>query len=90
MNNKIVQFPIKSYERERNHRGKRTVSCIVENRYLAFDLAGPEMVLGTPVYLQVVSENLDAGTSRDICTLFVTLEQLEKVVDVLRSEIKKE
>ncbi len=81
----IRKFPIDSWTREQNRRGKRSVLCIVSNRWLRFgEPAQQSLKLGTPMWLDVMTETEDENgelKSRKLCTLCVTVEQLQKLMD---------
>ena len=81
----IKKFPIDYWTRQQNRRGKRSVLCIISNRWLRFGKPSQQPIkLGTPIWLDVMTENEDENggvKSKKLCSLCVTVEQLQKLLD---------
>ena len=81
----VRKFPITSWRRIQNRHGKRSVSCIVSDRWLRFgEPAQQSLNMGTPICLDVMTETEDENgklESKKLCTLTVTVEQLKKLID---------
>lgn len=70
----ISKFPISSWKRVRNRRGKLSVSCIVSDRWLSFQPPHhTKLDVGTPVTVDVMTDG-DDGKSKKLCQLIVTIE----------------
>jgi hypothetical protein len=93
MDNSIVRFPIKTWRRIRNRRGKRSVSCHVTDRWLTFDETAKKNDLGNgevgTVFFVHVMTDASGDSSRKICELCITLEDLQKAVGNIRIEHAK-
>lgn len=85
---KVTRFPVNSWKRMLNRRGQRTVNCIVSERYLKYGTPGGPMEVGTPVEVEVLSENERTNFTKTLCRMNVTLEELEKMVETLKAEQK--
>ncbi len=82
----IRKFPITSWDRIQNSRGKRSVSCIISNRWLRFGEPEQQPInIGTPIWLDVMTETEEENGNtlepKKLCTLCVTVEQLQKLLD---------
>ncbi len=81
----IKRFPIDSWVREKNRRGKRSVLCIHSNRWLRFGKPSQQPLKhGTPIWLDVMTQTEDENgdvKSKKLCSLCVTVEQLQKLLD---------
>ena len=81
----IRKFPITSWRRMQNRRGKRSVSCIVSNRWLHFGEPSQQLFnSGTPISLDVMTETEDENgklETKKLCTLIVTVKQLQKLMN---------
>lgn len=82
----IRKFPITSWRRTQNRRGKRSVSCIVTERWLRFEEPDHQKLnIGTPISLDVMTDTYDEDDnfikSKKLCSLIVTVEQLHNLVD---------
>ncbi|MEP1199295.1 hypothetical protein [Tateyamaria sp.] len=85
MFNDVTRFPVKTWERIKNRRGKRSVSCIVTDRWLRFSEHADQISAGTVVFVDVMT---DAGEGeRKLCELCIPLEELAEAVKNI--EIKK-
>ena len=85
MDKNIERFPISGWEKTLNRRGKRSVSCIVSDRWLRFGEPDRQALnVGTPIELDVMTniphEN-DEFESKKLCSLIVTVEQLKKLME---------
>ncbi len=84
MDKNIQRFPISGWKRTLNRRGKRSVSCIVSDRWLRFGEPDQQALdIGTPILLDVMTETPDENDefkSKKLCGLIVTVEQLKKLV----------
>ncbi len=85
MNKNIQRFPISAWKRTLNRRGKRSVSCIVSDRWLRFGEPDQQALnIGTPIVLDVMTEITDENgkfKSKKLCSLIVTVEQLKKLME---------
>ena len=90
----IHRFPVSTWKRIWNQRGKRVVNCIVSGRYLRFGKVGKPSAgyfpdhgkVGTPVVLDVMTDTDSDAPDRKLCEMIVTLEELEAIVDLLKRE----
>ncbi len=84
MDHAVIRFPVKTLRRIKNRRGKRSVSCIVSDRWLKFDETAQWVDFGAgergaACFVHVMT---DAGnSSRKICEVCVLLEDLKAVLD---------
>jgi hypothetical protein len=74
----IVRFPTKTWQRILNRRGKRSVSCIVSDRWLRFHDDTHKMEEGTAILVDVMTDT--SGEPRKLAQLCLTLEDLRKVL----------
>jgi hypothetical protein len=74
----VTRFPTKGWQRASNRRGKRSVSCIVTDRFLRFEEKTQPMEEGTAVVVHVMTDG--SGEERKLTTLIITLEQLHRVL----------
>lgn len=74
----VTRFPVKAWERIKNRRGKRSVSCITSGRWLRFAEQANPTAAGTLVFVDVMTagENGD----RKLCELCIPLEELAQAV----------
>jgi len=79
MTKDVTRFPISGWQRQANRRGRRSVSCIVSDRWLRFSPKAQPVGEGTAVIVDVMTDA--SGTERKLCELILTLEQLRRVVD---------
>jgi hypothetical protein len=94
-NDNISKFPVSTWQRILNRRGKRTVNCIVSGRYLRYDDLGPSSIgyfparlkIGTPVTIDVMTDSDTEKEPRKICELTLTLEELKDMVSRLEKDI---
>jgi hypothetical protein len=77
--NEIVPFPMKSWQRMANRRGKMSVSCVVTDRYLRFAEKTGKIEMGTAVWVDVFTDS--SGEERKLCSLAITVEELRRVLD---------
>lgn len=87
MKGNITNFPIKSWQRMSNRRGRFSVSCVVSDRWLRFSPTSDVMELGSVVWVDVMTEV--SGDERMLCTLGITFEELRKALDNIDSGRKK-
>jgi hypothetical protein len=82
MSKNVTRFPMSTWQRIRNRRGKMAVSCIVSDRWLRFhSLYRDGIEMGTPIALDVVTNSHGHdGNPRKICSLIVTVEELRALV----------
>ncbi|GLQ36560.1 hypothetical protein GCM10007908_01800 [Rhizobium albus] len=84
----IEKFPISHYKRDLNRRGKKSLSCIISDRWIKVGKPHHEQLeLGTPIELEVLTAN-NPSTAEDykICSMKVTVEQLRDLL----AEIERE
>ena len=81
---KITKFPINTWERIRNQRGKGSVSCEVSGRWLRFSEKNEKQDFGTPVWLDVMTDAAEGD--RKLCQLCVTVEELERVLEHIKGK----
>jgi hypothetical protein len=74
----VTRFPTKGWQRAANRRGKRSVSCIVTDRFLRFEEKLQPAEEGTAVVVHVMTDG--GGEERKLTTLILTLEQLHRVL----------
>jgi hypothetical protein len=75
---KVTKFPVHGWKRTANRRGKRSVSCIVSDRFLKFEEQTHSGEEGTAVIMHVMTDASEQ--ERKLTTLIVTLEQLRDVL----------
>lgn len=80
----IVKFPLKSWQRVANRRGKMSVSCVVTDRYLRFAEKTGKIDMGTVVWMDVLTDS--SGDERKLCSLAITVEELRRVLVRISSE----
>lgn len=80
----VTRFPVKVWERIRNRRGKGSVSCEVSERWLRFSKQSEKQPFGTPVWVDVMTDAGEEG--RKICTLCLTVEELERALKFVKGE----
>ncbi|UWP88377.1 hypothetical protein [Aliiroseovarius crassostreae] len=88
MTSDVTRFPRTTWDRIRNRRGRKAVNCIVSGRYLA--IHGVDNCIvdgGHPVSLNVMTDTDPDQKDRNMCEMIVTLEELERVVSILREEL---
>jgi hypothetical protein len=79
LTDKISRFPVTTWQRIKNRRGKRSVSCEVSGRWLSFSEKADD-VRGEPwVFVDVMTEKED-GSAHKICELCIPLNQLAEAV----------
>ena len=81
----VVLFPIKGWARAKNRRGKRSVSCIVTDRWLRFREEATTLAEGPVVFMDVMTDV--SGDERKLCELCIPLDDLAKAVENIK--IKK-
>jgi hypothetical protein len=74
----VTRFPSNGWRRASNRRGKRSVSCIVSDRFLRFEEKMQMTEEGTAVIMHVMTDG--SGEERKLTTLIITLEQLRGVL----------
>jgi hypothetical protein len=75
---KVIWFPTRGWQRAANRRGKRSVSCIVTDRFLRFEEKMQPTDEGTAVVVHVMTDT--SGEQLKLTTLIITLEQLHRVL----------
>jgi hypothetical protein len=76
----VTRFPVGPSRRLANRRGKRSVSCIVSDRWLRFEpKAGDAGTEGRVVTVNVMTGAFEGD--RKLCGLIVPLNELRRVVD---------
>ncbi|WP_031269016.1 MULTISPECIES: hypothetical protein [unclassified Labrenzia] len=94
--NNVARFPVSTWKRIWNRRGKRTINCIVSDRYLRYGDLAPssagyfpdQLKIGTPVTIDVMSDNApDEREPRKLCQLIVTVEELREMVAQLDKDL---
>ena len=80
----VVKFPIKSWQRTANARGKFSVSCIVSDRWLRFSDTSHKMELGTGVWVEVMTDA--GGEEKKLCSLAITLEELQRALENIKDD----
>lgn len=87
----IIKFPINASQSGANFRGCRLISDVVSGRTVRFGLPGARVSGGTTVAIEFrgepSSENGIEG--RVLCRMFVTIEELKRVADMLVAETAK-
>lgn len=75
--------------REKQKRGKRTVTCQVSGRYLKYEKTDPnEIGFGFPVVMYVMTDGFEKRDKK-LCELVFSLEDLEVMVAQLKADITK-
>jgi hypothetical protein len=82
MMDNVERFPIKHSQRIRNRRGKRSVSCIVSDRWLRFPPKAEQINEGTAIIVDVMTDAGENECERKLCTLILTLEEMQRVIDM--------
>ena len=74
----VTRFPMNTWERIKNRRGGRSVSCIVTERWLRFaEDTGPTPD-GPAVLLEVFTDVNERD--RKLCELLIPIEELERAI----------
>ena len=76
MSDDVVRFPVKSWQRVANRRGRLSASCIITDRWLRFEEGATKREHGTAVFVDVLTDT--SGESRKIARLCITLEELRR------------
>lgn len=87
MNDKVIRFPVQSWKRVKNRRGKRGVSCMVTDRWLRLPTEARRVDFGdgkpcTALVVDVMTDT--SGEARKLCELVITLEELQTAVSNIR------
>ena len=73
--------------RIKNRRGKKSVNCIVSDRYLKFmDLADSNTAEGAVVTIQVMVDKYGDGSDRRLCELVLPVEELRAALANIESK----
>lgn len=83
----ITKFPINAWQRTTNKRGKRSVSCIVSERWLEFEKSSSKTLEGEAFLIYVMTKDKNDNPKK-ICTLAVTKEDLLKALGNVKLETK--
>lgn len=73
--NNIIKFPITFTQRQKNQRGKTSVSCQVSDRWLKFSEESTKLNGGEFIFLEVMTIGKDEKEKK-ICELVVTREEI--------------
>jgi hypothetical protein len=76
---KVVRFPVKSWQRRKNRLGKRAVLCEVTDRWLQF----PEdsyPIQGNHLMFVDVMTATSGGKPKKICRVCISKEDLERAI----------
>ena len=79
MTKNITRFPLTGWQRTANRRGRRSVSCIVSDRWLRFAPKAEPVREGTAVIVDVMTDA--SGSERKVCELILTLEGLRRRIE---------
>lgn len=71
----IRKFPITCRQRQKNERGKTSVSCQISDRWLKFSEKSTQMTCGEFITLDVMTIGSDKKQKK-ICELVITREEL--------------
>jgi hypothetical protein len=82
MADEVTRFPVSTWNRIKNKRGKRTVNCEISGRYLTYGEGhdtGTNM--GVLISVDVMTDGNDSDTpDRKICELVLPLNELKELV----------
>ncbi len=79
MGDDVIRFPVKGWERIKNRRGKRSVSCMISERWFRFAEKADWLRDGPVVFVDVMT---DAGDGeRKLCQLCIPLKELVQAVN---------
>ena len=84
MPSNVTRFPVKTSQKIKNRRGKKSVSCEISGRWLQFSEPDIVQSFGTPIWINVMTDVGDEP--RKLTTLCVTLEDLEKALEAIKSK----
>ena len=76
----VRKFPVKAFDRIRNKRGKRSVSCLVTDRWFQFAESSDQLPDGNYVFVDVMTGGYDEPAKK-ICSLCISKEELAKALD---------
>lgn len=82
-----MRFPVKSIQRIQNRRGKRSVSCMVSDRWLRFPETATTVSFGDgkPSSTVIVDVMTDvSGEPKKLCELCIRLEDLQSAISNIK------
>lgn len=82
MADNTVNFPVRTLQRIKNRRGKRSVSCEVTDRWLRFREDSHVSSEGTLVFVDVMAQPDYDKDPRKLCELCINIEELKKVLNL--------
>ena len=80
---KVTRFPVTTWQRIKNQRGKRAVSCIVSERWLEFSENSDRIPDGEAFWVNVMTMDKH-DKPRKICELAITKEELLVALDKVK------
>ena len=83
----VIRFPADGFQRAKNRRGKRTVSCMVTDRFLRFTNEWRTFDDGTYIFVNVMTDKSEE--ERQLASLCITLEELKKVISIVEDDMTK-
>jgi len=92
MTDKVKRFPVSTWTRIKNQRGKRTVNCEISGRYLKYGTGhdtGTEQ--GVWLHMDVMADGNDNDTpDRKICELVLPLNELKEMIRLAEDDVESE
>ena len=79
VDDKVVGFPIKSWQRQRNQMGVRAVPCEVSDRWLQFPEVSEPLRDVNVMWVDVMTKS-EEGKTRKLCRLCISKEDLSKAL----------
>jgi len=85
MSDNISKFPVTTYQREKNRRGKNSTSCYVMDRWIEFDGDASHVSGTTLAFAKVKTRNGETDKTRVLLSEFCfDLDELEEITKRLR------
>ena len=76
---KVVGFPVKSWQRQRNRMGVRAVLCEVSERWIQFPEGSQPLTDVNVMWVDVMTKS-EEGKTRKLCTLCISKEDIAKAI----------
>lgn len=91
MTKEVTRFPVSTWTRIRNQRGKRTVNCEISGRYLKYGEGHQTSTeMGVCIPVDVMTDGNDSDTpDRKICELYLRLDELKELVRLAEEDAER-
>lgn len=90
MADEVTRFPVSTWTRIKNQRGKRTVNCEISGRYLKYGTGyDTGTAQGVWLHMDVMTDGNDSDTpDRKICELVLPLNELKEMIRLAESDVE--